>query len=131
MSFEIRKVGVIGAGQMGKGIAQVSALAGYDVVLNDISAERIDAAVKDIAVQMRKSAERGHMAADAVEAALPHITGGPRLADLGDADLIIEAATENEEIKRAVLIDVAQVAKPEAIIASGSLPHTSCCARSS
>ena len=120
MSFEIRKVGVIGAGQMGKGIAQVSALAGYDVVLNDISAERIDAAVKDIAVQMRKSVERGHMAADAVEAALPHISGAPSLADLGDADLIIEAATENEEIKRAVLIDVAQVAKPEAIIASNT-----------
>ncbi len=120
MSFEIRKVGVIGAGQMGKGIAQVSALAGYDVVLNDISAERIDAAVKDIAVQMRKSVERGHMAADAVEAALPRISGAPRLADLGDADLIIEAATENEEVKRGILVDVAQVAKPEAIIASNT-----------
>lgn len=120
MSFEIRKVGVIGAGQMGKGIAQVSALAGYDVVLNDISAERIDAAVKDIAVQMRKSVERGHMAADAVEAALPHISGAPHLADLGDADLIIEAATENEEVKRGILVDVAQVAKPEAIIASNT-----------
>lgn len=120
MSFEIRKVGVIGAGQMGKGIAQVSALAGYDVVLNDISAERIDAAVKDIAVQMRKSVERGHMAADAVEAALPHISGAPRLADLGDADLIIEAATENEEVKRGILLDVAQVTKPEAIIASNT-----------
>ena len=55
MSFEIRKIGVIGAGQMGKGIAQVSALAGYDVVLNDVSSERIEAAVRDIAVQMRKS----------------------------------------------------------------------------
>ncbi len=120
MSFEIRKVGVIGAGQMGKGIAQVSALAGYDVVLNDISAERIAAAVKDIAVQMRKSVERGHMAADAVEAALPHISGAPSLADLGDADLIIEAATENEEVKRGILVDVAQVAKPEAIIASNT-----------
>ena len=120
MSFEIRKVGVIGAGQMGKGIAQVSALAGYDVVLNDISAERIDAAVKDIAVQMRKSVERGHMAADAVEAALPHISGAPSLADLGDADLIIEAATENEEVKRGILLDVAQAAKPEAIIASNT-----------
>ena len=120
MSFEIRKVGVIGAGQMGKGIAQVSALAGYDVVLNDISAERIDAAVKDIAVQMRKSVERGHMAADAVEAALPHISGAPSLADLSDADLIIEAATENEEVKRGILVDVAQVAKPEAIIASNT-----------
>ena len=120
MSFEIRKVGVIGAGQMGKGIAQVSALAGYDVVLNDISPERIDAAVKDIAVQMRKSVERGHMMPAAVEAALPHISGAPNLANLDDADLIIEAATENEEVKRAILLDVASVAKPNAIIASNT-----------
>jgi 3-hydroxybutyryl-CoA dehydrogenase len=76
--------------------------------------------VKDIAVQMRKSVERGHMAADAVEAALPHISGAPSLADLGDADLIIEAATENEEVKRGILVDVASAAKPEAIIASNT-----------
>ncbi len=59
ISFEIRKVGVIGAGQMGKGIAHVCALAGYDVAINDVTPERIEAGVTDIAVQMRKSVERG------------------------------------------------------------------------
>ena len=120
MSFEIRKVGVIGAGQMGKGIAQVCALAGYDVVLNDVSSDRIDAAVKDIAVQMRKSVERGHLTAGDVDAALPHISGAPDLKNLANADLIIEAATENEEVKRAILTEVAGIANPESIIASNT-----------
>jgi 3-hydroxybutyryl-CoA dehydrogenase len=120
MSFEIRKVGVIGAGQMGKGIAQVCALAGYDLALNDVSPERVDAAVKDIAVQMRKSAERGHLSAEAVDVAMPRISGAPQMQNLGDADLIIEAATENEEVKRAILTEVAQIARPEAIIASNT-----------
>ena len=120
MSFEIRKVGVIGAGQMGKGIAQVCALAGYDLALNDLTPDRVDAAVKDIGVQLRKSAERGHLTAQAVDAAMPHISGAPALHDLSDADLIIEAATENEEVKRAILTEVARVARPEAIIASNT-----------
>ena len=120
MSFEIRKVGVIGAGQMGKGIAQVCALAGYDLALNDLSLERVDAAVKDIAVQMRKSVERGHLTAEAVDVAMPRISGAPQMQNLGDADLIIEAATENEEVKRAILTEVAQIARPEAIIASNT-----------
>ena len=120
MSFEIRKVGVIGAGQMGKGIAQVCALAGYDLALNDVSPERVDAAVKDIAVQLRKSAERGHLTSEAVDAAMPHISGAPALHDLGDADLIIEAATENEDVKRAILTEVAQIARPGSIIASNT-----------
>jgi 3-hydroxybutyryl-CoA dehydrogenase len=120
MSFEIRKVGVIGAGQMGRGIAHVCALAGYDVVLNDVSSERVDAAVKDIAVQMRKSVERGHLKSEAVDAALPHISGAADLKNLGGADLIIEAATENEDVKRAILTEVAQIAASEAIIASNT-----------
>jgi 3-hydroxybutyryl-CoA dehydrogenase len=120
MSFEIRKVGVIGAGQMGKGIAQVCALAGYDLALNDVSPERVDAAVEDIAVQMRKSVERGHLSAEAVDVAMPRISGAPQMQNLGDADLIIEAATENEEVKRAILTEVAQIARPEAIIASNT-----------
>jgi len=68
MSFEIRKVGVIGAGQMGKGIAQVCALAGLDVALNDVSSERVEAGVADVGAQMRKSVERGHLAAAKPEA---------------------------------------------------------------
>lgn len=120
MSFEIRKIGVIGAGQMGKGIAHVCALAGFDVALNDVSAERIAAGVEDVAVQMRKAVERGQLAADAVDAALPHIFAAPRLSDFSDADLVIEAATENEEIKRVILADVAKVVKRDAIIASNT-----------
>jgi 3-hydroxybutyryl-CoA dehydrogenase len=120
MSFEIRKVGVIGAGQMGKGIAQVCALAGLDVALNDVSSERVEAGVADVGAQMRKSVERGHLAAETVNAALSHVSGAAAIAQLGDADIVIEAATENEDVKRGILEAVAAIAKPEAIIASNT-----------
>jgi 3-hydroxybutyryl-CoA dehydrogenase len=120
MSFEIRKVGVIGAGQMGKGIAQVCALAGLDVALNDVSSERVAAGVADVGAQMLKSVERGHLAAAAVNAALSHVSGADAIAQLGDADIVIEAATENEDVKRGILEAVAAIAKPEAIIASNT-----------
>jgi 3-hydroxybutyryl-CoA dehydrogenase len=120
MSFEIRKIGVIGAGQMGKGIAQVCALAGYDVAINDVSVTRISEAIDDVAAQMHKSVERGHLDAQAVAAALPHITAAQTLANFSDSDLVIEAATENEEVKRKILSDVALSVKPEAIIASNT-----------
>ena len=120
MTFEIRKIGVIGAGQMGKGIAQVCALAGYDVALNDVSAERVHAAIADTASQMQKSVERGHLDAKAVDAALPHISAAECFEQFRQADLVIEAATENEEIKRKILSDIAQVVHKEAIIASNT-----------
>ncbi|NBT96667.1 MAG: 3-hydroxybutyryl-CoA dehydrogenase [Methylocystaceae bacterium] len=120
MSFEIRKIGVIGAGQMGKGIAQVCALAGYDVAINDVSVTRISEAIADVAAQMHKSVERGHLEAQAVAAALPHITLAESLANFSDSDLVIEAATENEDVKRKILSDVALSVKPEAIIASNT-----------
>ena len=120
MSFEIRKIGVIGAGQMGKGIAQVCALAGYDVAINDVSVTRISEAIDDVAAQMHKSVERGHLDAQAVAAALPHITAAQTLANFSNSDLVIEAATENEEVKRKILSDVALSVKPEAIIASNT-----------
>ena len=120
MGFEIRKIGVIGAGQMGKGIAHVCALAGYDVALNDISQERIDAGVADVAAQMRRAVERGQLEASAVEPALAHISGAPKMADFADADIVIEAATEVEEVKRKILTELAQFAKPGAIISSNT-----------
>ena len=120
MTFEIRKIGVIGAGQMGKGIAQVCALAGYDVALNDVSAERVHAAIADTASQMQKSVERGQLDAKAVDAALPHISAAESFEQFRQADLVIEAATENEEIKRKILSDIAQVVHKEAIIASNT-----------
>ena len=120
MGFEIRKIGVIGAGQMGKGIAHVCALAGYDVALNDISQERIDAGIADVAAQMRRAVERGQIDAAAVEPALERISGAPTMADFGDADILIEAATEVEEVKRKILTELAQFAKPGAIISSNT-----------
>jgi 3-hydroxybutyryl-CoA dehydrogenase len=120
MGFEIRKIGVIGAGQMGKGIAHVCALSGYDVVLNDISQERIDAGVADVAAQMRRAAERGQLDAAKIEPALARISGAPKIADFADSDIVIEAATEVEEVKRKILADLAKITKSDAIIASNT-----------
>ncbi len=120
MGFEIRKIGVIGAGQMGKGIAHVCALAGYDVALNDISQERIDAGVADVAAQMRRAAERGQLDAAKIEPALARISGAPKIADFADSDLVIEAATEVEDVKRNILAELAKVAKTDAIISSNT-----------
>ncbi|AZG77884.1 3-hydroxybutyryl-CoA dehydrogenase [Methylocystis rosea] len=120
MGFEIRKIGVIGAGQMGKGIAHVCALAGYDVALNDISQERIDAGIADVAAQMRRAVERGQIDASAVEPALERISGAPKMADFADSDLLIEAATEVEDLKRKILTELTQFVKPGAIISSNT-----------
>jgi len=120
MSLEIRKIGVVGAGQMGKGVAQVCALAGYDVALNDVSAERIAAGIEDIAARMRTSVERGQLDETARAAALARIAAAPTLHDLRDADLVVEAATENEEVKRKILTEVAAALKPDAIIGTNT-----------
>ena len=120
MSHEIRKIGIVGAGQMGKGVAQVCALAGYDVALNDVSAERIAAGIDDIAARMRTSVERGQLDENARAAALARIAAAPTLHDLRDADLVVEAATENEEVKRKILTEVAAALKPDAIIGTNT-----------
>ena len=120
MSHEIRKIGIVGAGQMGKGVAQVCALAGYDVALNDVSAERIAAGIDDIAARMRTSVERGQLDETARAAALARIAAAPTLHDLRDADLVVEAATENEEVKRKILTEVAAALKPDAIIGTNT-----------
>jgi 3-hydroxybutyryl-CoA dehydrogenase len=120
MGDEIRKIGVIGAGQMGKGIAHVSALAGFDVAVNDVSQERIDGAIADVGAQMRRAAERGHIAPEEIGPALARISPAPSISDFRDSDLIIEAATEVEEVKRRILTELAQTAKPGAIISSNT-----------
>ncbi|MEF3366882.1 3-hydroxybutyryl-CoA dehydrogenase [Methylocystis sp. 9N] len=120
MGGEIRKIGVIGAGQMGKGIAHVAALSGFDVAVNDVSQERIDAAIADIGAQMSRAVERGLVPTDAVEPALARISAAPKIADFVDSDLVIEAATEVEDVKRKILTELAQATKPDIIIASNT-----------
>ena len=99
---DIRTVGVIGAGQMGGGIAHVCALAGYQVFLNDVSAERIDASLNLISHNMARQVHRGIIDDADMDAALARIRPAESLADIGAADLAIEAATENEEVKKQI-----------------------------
>jgi len=121
MSVEnIKKIGVIGAGQMGRGIAHVSALAGYDVHLMDSNADALAVALDTIKNYMDRQVEKGKAKQADVDAALPRITTSADMAAFADADLVIEAATENEEVKKAILKDLCPVLKPEAIIASNT-----------
>jgi 3-hydroxybutyryl-CoA dehydrogenase len=100
--MEIRTVGIVGAGQMGNGIAHVFALAGYDVLMNDISADGLATAMALIDKNLERQASRGKITADERAAAFARIKTTMELADLGPLDLIIEAATEREEIKNKI-----------------------------
>ena len=93
---EIRSVGVIGAGQMGTGIAQVFAQAGYTVLLNDIDAKKLEAGLGGIALQLDKMVAREKLAVSEHAATLSRLSGTQDLAELGAADLIVESATEHE-----------------------------------
>ncbi|MFN3889976.1 MAG: 3-hydroxybutyryl-CoA dehydrogenase [Beijerinckiaceae bacterium] len=120
MTFEIRKVGIIGAGQMGSGIAHVAALAGFDVVLNDVTEERVHAGLATINGNMARQIAKNQITEDARKAALARIAASSDYTDFADCDLVIEAATENEEIKRKIFARVCPIAKPEAILASNT-----------
>ena len=120
MTDDLRKIGVIGAGQMGCGIAQVAATAGYDVVLNDISQERLKEGLATINGHMARQVQREQMAEADRAAALARITGSSDYGSLGDCDLVIEAATENEAVKRKIFGNVAPSLKPGALVASNT-----------
>ena len=98
----MKKIGIIGAGQMGGGIAHVCALAGYDVQLLDMSDELLEKAVAAIDWNMSRQAAKGKITEDDKAAALGRIATGTDYAAFGDCDLVIEAATENEEVKREI-----------------------------
>ena len=98
----IRRVGVIGAGQMGSGIAHVCALAGYDVLLHDVSPERITQGIGSIEKNLTRQVSRGLVEPAAMEDALKRIQPADELQSIGGTDLAIEAATENEETKKTI-----------------------------
>ncbi|WP_374547038.1 3-hydroxybutyryl-CoA dehydrogenase [Rhodoblastus sp.] len=120
MAFEIRKIGIVGSGQMGSGIAQVSALAGFDVIMNDLSEDRIHGAIAKIDGNLNRLVERDALSAADKATAIARIKPAPTFNDLADADLVIEAATENEEVKRAILAEVCLPLKAETIIATNT-----------
>ncbi|WP_020173895.1 3-hydroxybutyryl-CoA dehydrogenase [Methyloferula stellata] len=119
-TLDIHKVGVIGAGQMGSGIAQVCAQAGMDVVLQDISQEKADAGLAAVSSSLAKQVERQQIDEAARAAALSHIKAATDYASFADCDLVIEAATENEELKRKIFSGVCASLRPDAILATNT-----------
>ncbi|WP_299667058.1 3-hydroxybutyryl-CoA dehydrogenase [uncultured Ruegeria sp.] len=118
--MDVKSVGVIGAGQMGNGIAHVMALAEYDVLLNDISQDALDDAIATIETNLVRQASRGKITDDAVKAALGRITTTMNLPDLGQTDLVIEAATERETVKQAIFEDLLAHLQPHTILTSNT-----------
>jgi len=116
----IKTIGVIGAGQMGNGIAHVAALAGYDVKLLDIDQKRLDKALETIARNMDRQIRRKMIAEKDKSAALARIETGLDYAMFGDCDIVIEAATENEEIKRSILKALVPHLNEHALVATNT-----------
>jgi len=116
----IRKVGIIGAGQMGNGIAHVVALAGFDVTVNDLKKEAFDKAVGSIQRNMTRQVSRGLIAENDMQSAMKRITFAPNFDALADCDLVIEAATEEESIKRKIFQELSPRIKKGALLASNT-----------
>ena len=120
MALMIKKVGVIGAGQMGNGIAHVCALAGIDVKLNDLAPDRIKAGIATINGNMARQVGRKRITDDERQHALKRITAAEQYDQFGDCDLVIEAATEKEDVKRGIFTAVCPMLKPDAILGSNT-----------
>ena len=118
--MDIRTVGIVGAGQMGNGIAHVFALAGFEVLLNDITQAALDKAVALIDRNMERQVSRGKIAETDRQAALGRIRTTMKLADLEQTDLVIEAATERETVKQAIFEDLLPHLKPTTILTSNT-----------
>ncbi len=120
MALEIKRVGVIGAGQMGSGIAHVAALSGFDVVLNDVSGDRLKAGLATINGTMTRQVQRGQIDDAARAVALGRITISDSYGGFADCDIVIEAATENEGVKRKIFSTLCASLRPDALVASNT-----------
>ena len=117
---DIHRVGVIGAGQMGNGIAHVCALAGLDVALNDVTEERVKAGIATINGNMARQVVKQAISENDRQAALGRIRAAAKIDALADCDMVIESAVEKEDIKRKILSALCPVLKPSAIIATNT-----------
>ncbi|NQT47742.1 MAG: 3-hydroxybutyryl-CoA dehydrogenase [Chloroflexi bacterium] len=120
--MEIKKVGVIGCGLMGGGIAEVCAKAGYDTLALEVAQEFLDKGFKNITVSLEKAVKREKMTAEERDATLGRLKGTLNMEDFSDRDLVIEAAIENLEEKKKVFVGLDKVCPPHTILAS----NTSC-----
>lgn len=116
----VQSVGVIGAGQMGNGIAHVFALAGYDVLLNDISPEAMARAVATVDRNLERQVGRGKISAEDKAAAMARIRITTAVEEIGQTDLVIEAATEREDVKNRIFESIVPHLKPETILTSNT-----------
>ncbi len=120
MSSDIKKIGVIGAGQMGNGIAHVCALADHDVYLMDVSDEGLEKGLESIRKNLDRAVARGKMSQADMDACMGRISSGTSYDGFSDCDLVIEAATENEELKKEIIRDLCKIVPENAIIASNT-----------
>jgi 3-hydroxybutyryl-CoA dehydrogenase len=120
MVQSIRKIGVVGAGQMGNGIAHVCALAGLPVVIHDVAAPRLKDALATINGNMARQVSRKRITEEDKQAALKRITTSEAMEGLGDCDLVIEAATEKEDVKRKIFSELCPLLKADAIVATNT-----------
>lgn len=120
--MEIKKVGVVGCGLMGGGIAQVSAQCGYQVVVSEINEELLNKGLKAIKTQLSKSVEKGKLSKEEEAAILGRLKGTIKVEDFSDRDLVIEAAVENMNIKKKIFADLDRICAPNVVLAT----NTSC-----
>ena len=118
--MDIKKIGVIGAGTMGNGIAQVAALIGLDVVMRDIDMKYVDNGFKSIDRFLSRSVEKGKMTQDDKDAVLGRIKGTTEMSDLADVDFVIEAVIEDMALKRKVFSELDEVCRDEVILATNT-----------
>jgi len=120
----IKKVGIVGCGQMGSGIAQVSAAAGYPVISQEVSEELFEKGLRNITRLLDRAIEKGKLDSPTKDKTLGNISGTTELADLADCDIVIEAVTEDMTTKKEIFQELDKVCKPETIFASNtsSLP---------
>jgi 3-hydroxybutyryl-CoA dehydrogenase len=116
----VRKIGVVGAGQMGNGIAHVCALAGFHVLLNDIAPDRITQGLATINGNLARQVSRQRISEEQRDAAMKRISAAKSLDELRDCDLVIEAATEKEDVKRKIFGELCPSLKPEAIVGTNT-----------
>ena len=117
---ELHTLGLVGSGQMGAGIGQVAAQAGFAVLLYDVTPQIMNRALENIQRGLVRLTERGKLSVEEQRAIIDRLHGTANLADLRDADLIIEAAPEDYEIKKAIFQQLDQIARPEVILASNT-----------
>ena len=118
--MNIQQIGVVGAGQMGAGIAQVCALAGYQVIMFDLNGEALEKALSNIATSLQRLIKKEKLTIDEMQGCLANISASTELSSMSQADLVIEAASEQESVKQSIFRQLDDICHPDAILASNT-----------